>query len=82
MALSATSIIARVAPEHRAKFATPVSVEIASTLRTMLNSRFLRPAVDPVTADQLIAAGYAHQTLGGLSLSDAGRVAADMENAR
>lgn len=73
------SIISRVAPEHRQKLATPLDAAHADALRSMFTAGLLRPVVPSETADALIAAGYAHETFGGLALTDVGQVRAMME---
>ena len=76
----AQGILARVPPESRHKLETPLSATQSGALRTMLTAGLLRPALDAETSEALVAAGYAHQTMGGIALTDEGQVRAMMEN--
>jgi hypothetical protein len=73
-------IVGRASPEHRQRLQTPLSGQVAGTLRTMLSAGLMRPVVAEDHAAALVAAGYAHQTLGGFALTDTGMVRAMMEN--
>ena len=77
-ALSAL-IVDRLAPASRQKLQTPLSDATAAALRQFGVNRLLAPAVSDDTKAELMAAGYAKETLGGIVLTDIGHVRAMME---
>ena len=80
MATPVATVVDRVPPEHRQRLKTPLSGEVAGSLRQMLTAGLLRPVLPEDHAAELISAGYARQTLGGLALTDLGAVRGMMEN--
>ena len=72
-------IINRVAPEDRQRLQTPLTDGTMSALRQMGVNRLLRPVMTPETEQELMAAGYVRQSLGGLQLTDIGQVRAMIE---
>ena len=73
------AIMNRVPPEHRQRLLTPLSVAATAALSAMGGNKLLRPVMDEDTSAQLVNAGYAKSTLGGLALTDIGSVRAEME---
>lgn len=74
-----SAILNRAPPESRHKLATPLSEAATASLRTMFTGGLLRPVVPPEQAQEMIAAGYAREATGGLTLTDIGQVKAMME---
>ena len=75
-----TTILSRVAPEHRQKLATPLTADQSAALRGMLLGGLMRPVVPDEMKAALTAAGYGEDRAGGYSLTPAGQVRAFMEN--
>ena len=75
-----SAILSKVLPQHRQKLMTPLAAEANAALKQMGANRLLRPVTSPETNAQLIEAGYARETLGGIALTDIGQVRAAMEN--
>lgn len=78
--MASAPILNRVPPEHRFKLMTPLATEAQSALIAMGANKLLSPVVSDTVASQLIDAGYARQTTGGLALTDVGQVRSQMEN--
>lgn len=77
--MATAPLITRVPPEHRQKLLTPLSAAASAALSAMGGNKLLRPVMDEDTSAQLINAGYAKATLGGVALTDVGQVRAQME---
>ena len=78
--MASAPIINRVPPEFRFRLRTPLAADALSALRAMGANKLLRPVMSDETSSALIEAGYAKQTVGGVTLTDVGSVRAAMEN--
>ena len=81
MAAGGTSVFARIAPENRQRLGATLPVAHGPVLRGMLNGGLMKLAVTPDIAGDMAAAGYVREGLGGLMLTDAGQLRAQMESA-
>lgn len=74
------TFLSRVAPEQRQRLETAVPAAQSAALRAMLNDGLARSILPTDIKSALMAAGYVHETLGGVALTPIGQVRAMMEN--